>query len=134
MSLASLEELKARLPRAVSASDELRAETALDDASVLVLDASGEEWTSETVPDVVKVVVLNAARRAFLNPEELVSEALGDYSRKRAAASVFLTREEKHTIRKAAGKSGVSTIDLFGDLPVSEDFTDPTPFDIEDES
>lgn len=107
----------------------------MSDASVLVLDHAGEEWTEETAPDAVKVVVLNAARRAFLNPEELVSEALGDYSRKRASASVFLTREEMHTIRKAAGKSGVGALDLFGDLPVSEDFTlTHEPFDIEDES
>jgi hypothetical protein len=135
MSLASLEELQARLPRTIASAQEDRAQACLDDASTLVNDAGGEEWTELTIPATAKVVVLTAAKRAFLNPEGLTSAALGDATHRFANSSVYLTKEERSTVRTAAGKLGVGHAELFGDLPVSQDFQNAIePFDINDES
>ncbi|MEV1157729.1 hypothetical protein AB0J27_20255 [Micromonospora chokoriensis] len=117
MSLPPLATVAALEPRigvpvgSLAGDDLTRAVEALADASALVRD-EGLPWVDEdgetiTAPDAVIVVVLRAARREYLNPEELSNESVGPYSngRAREAASVYLTAGEVAIIRRAAGKT-----------------------------
>lgn len=54
-------------------------------------------------------IVLAAAARAYANPTQNVSEATGPYSVS-LSRSVYLTRTERVTLRRAAGRSGGGSI------------------------
>lgn len=127
--LASLEQFDARIPGGVSEEDEARAGAVLEDASTLVRDAAGRTWVDadtgelETVPDAVVAVTIAAARRAFVNPDMVSSESIQDYSATFASASsdIYLTKAERATVRRAAGRSGLWTlgttrVDVGGDV------------------
>ncbi|GAA2609589.1 hypothetical protein SMC26_39425 [Actinomadura fulvescens] len=107
--LATVAQLEARLgepPGSLAGEDLARATAALEDASVLVAAYGSRTWTIETVPDTARVVVLRLARRFWDNPEGLNYEALGDHTVSRAAASTFLTPEERALVAGAAGSAG----------------------------
>lgn len=87
------------------------AEDALDDATALVLaevSAKRAETWRVNAPDVVRLVVLKAARREFENPQGIAQETLGDHTIGNTETSgVFLTSRELAQIRRAAtGRSG----------------------------
>jgi hypothetical protein len=87
------------------------AEDALEDATALVLaevsTKRAEAWRVN-VPDVVRLVVLKAARREFENPQGIAQETLGDHTIGNTETSgVFLTSRELAQIRRAAtGRTG----------------------------
>lgn len=122
---ASLTDLRARIPGGIEDDDEARAQANLDDASVLIRAESRRNWVNDDdeldLPtgddrwraDILVRVCLAAAQRAFENPEGVTQEALLSYSETRASSSndVYLTAAEKRLIRKAAGTSGLGTID-----------------------
>lgn len=125
--LISVEQYVARLGRSLGATEEAQAEALLGDASAIVrleagedfLDEAGEEL--EDVPDVIAGVVYAMVRRGMENPRALTGETLGDYSWQAGGASstgIFLTREEKRTIRRAVGKLSAGSVQLEGDLPM----------------
>src|SRR5262245_61311281 len=100
--LASTEELEARLPEPLAEDEVARAEAVLVDASTLVrAEAGGNTWVTDgelddDVPDTIVIVTLTAARRAFLNPDGIRQETLGDHSITHGASGdVFLTKAEK---------------------------------------
>ena len=113
--LASVLDFAARTPGGVAVSDEERVEALLLDASSLARVEAGKTWVNdegqlEDVPDVVAVVVIAAARRAFANPDGKKSETVEDYTYVREAGAgggVYLTEAEKALVRRAAGRSGV---------------------------
>lgn len=119
--LASVDDLEDRLTSAVADEDETRAVAALIDASALVRSEAGKNWvTTDTppqlaadLPDIIVVVTLAAARRAFENPTGITQKTAGDVSisyASRSNAAVFLTADECQQIRRAVGKTGLFTI------------------------
>ena len=126
-SLATVDELAARLPDGIDSADEDRAQLLLDDVSALARAEVETDWVDDAnalsgVPAVVVTVVLAAARRAWLNPSGFVSETIGSYTYRladgAAGSGVFLTDEEKRLIRRAAGTvdAGVSSVELNSEI------------------
>lgn len=124
ISLVSLAAFELRIDGGIDTADEPRAQAALEDASALVREAAGEDWLTdagalETVPEAVIAVVVSAARRSFLNPEGVKTDASGDQSTTFSTAEVYLTKEEKRIVRSAAGTArGAGTIQLEGAFPI----------------
>lgn len=115
--LVALEDFDARLPGGIPAGEEARAEATLNDASALVRAEAGNTWVDDAgaltaVPDVIVMVTVSAARRAFVNPDMLASESVVNYSATFSSASpdVYLTANEKKLIGKAVGQSGLWTL------------------------
>lgn len=121
MSIATVDQLAARVPGGIAAADEDRAQAVLDDVSTLINAEAEGAWDSDTPPDVVVTICLAASRRAWVNPDGKVSETIGGYSYRvpdATATGVFLTDDEKRMIRKAAGvaEAGVATVTLNPDF------------------
>lgn len=119
--LASVDDLSVR---GVDVSDEARAQSAIEDASVRIhtetnwvwIDASTGELV-ESVPDIAATVCLAAATRSLTNPDAVSSESesigrMWSTSRTFANASpdVFLSRSEKALLRRAAGIGGLGVM------------------------
>jgi hypothetical protein len=138
--LASIEDLEARLQGGLAESDQARAQAVLEDASTLVRRVAGSTWVEDEalvddVPDVVIVVTLAVAKRAFLNPDGIRQESLGTHSvTYEGANGVFLTDDERDAIQAAVGaKPGLWTLrttrgdfdlddcylDVVGDEPIA---------------
>lgn len=103
--LASLEDLEARMG---PIADETAAEAALGDASALVrAEAPAFDWAGE-IPEAVVVVVLSSAGRALRNPDGDQAESIGSYSvtHGRTLGGVWLTVNERRTVRRATGVGG----------------------------
>lgn len=107
MALVSVTEFEARLGRSLSGAEMARAEAVLDDASAIVLSEGDSTWTDATVPGAVAAVLLTAARRAFDNPDGAGQKSTGDVSV--SYRQVGLARAELKIIRRAAGRSSIST-------------------------
>ena len=114
--LATTDDLDARTPGGLDASDLTRASAALDDASAMVRSVAGKTWTTDgvlddDVPHIAKVVTCTVARRIISNPEGLSQESIGSYSYSigNSSSDVYLTRAERVAIRSAAGKTGLWT-------------------------
>ena len=127
MALISIDQLNDRLGRELAGAEETQALALIDDASALVLQiaaGNGDEpaWSSPgSTPDVIVPVVANMVRRAVENPRGLSGEQLGDYQWQAGAggqASIYATRREERIIRRAAGRLGVSTVELEGYLQI----------------
>lgn len=103
--------------------DTARATLLLELVTGHVTDAAGGR-VFDPVPPSVKAVALDVAVRAYDNPKGFASESLGAYSYSRDSAStrggVYLTPDEKRTIRRAAGRTGLGTIELVRPLGVSD--------------
>lgn len=116
----SLEEFAERYETTIPTADEALITTLLGDASALVSQITGIDYETVAVPAVTVAIICAAVRRAYANPTGLQSETIGDYTWRGGPASsgVYLTADEKRTVRRAAGKLGVGTIGLQGDLPL----------------
>ena len=119
--LASLAALEARLGVTLAGADLDRATAALDDASALIRAEASTDWVDDEgaladVPAIVEAVALAVAYRAFRNPDGVTQTSLGDasvaYDRGTAQAAVYLTRDERRAIRRAAGTTAVGAIEL----------------------
>lgn len=111
--LASTSELATRLSTTFDTGQENRAAALLEDASALVLDEGDPTWTSQSVPDRVKTVVLQVAQRVWVNPEGAAQTSIGSYSvsyggRSASQGAVSLTKPERRAVRRAAGRSPLS--------------------------
>lgn len=127
--LATIDQFDARLPGGLSTGDSARAEATLEDASALVRAEAGLTWVDDAgdlteVPDIIVSVTLAAAKRAFVNPDMLRSEAIQDYQASFGSSSpdVYLTKAERDLIRRAVGRPGLWTLsttrtDAAGDIP-----------------
>ncbi|MEU3355271.1 hypothetical protein [Streptomyces sp. NPDC037389] len=58
-------------------------------------------------------VVLSIAARAYANPQGLASETVGPYSIQRPAAQagLYLTRDERRSLKLMAGRGGAFSVD-----------------------
>ena len=115
--LATTDDLEAR---GVNTSDASRAQAALDDASAFIRDvASPEDWLDddgnlETVPDIVVAICCRAVQRSLDNPQAVQAEGIGSYNVTFANSSpdVYLTKAERASIRRAAGKSTLGAVTI----------------------
>ncbi len=92
--------------------DKARAEDALRGATAHALAeapaAVAARWEAESLPEVVRDVILRAARREYENPQGLTSEALGERSVGigNTSGSLLTAREAAIVRRAARGRSG----------------------------
>ncbi|MEU0739254.1 hypothetical protein [Streptomyces sp. NPDC006134] len=116
MAYATLDELMGRLDWELD-EDELRiAASALDDATDLAM-TYGREWPEETVPRLVRTLVLRAAARYVRNPHGYTQSRAGDETlawsdaHGRDAGSVHYTREEIRLLENLAGtRPGLTSV------------------------
>lgn len=99
--------------------------TTLGDASALIRLEAGVDWIADdgvsvTTPAAVVPIVVAMVQRKLMNPSGLTGETLGDHSWQMANASpdLYLTKAERTTVRRAAGRLGAGSVQLEGDLPV----------------
>lgn len=103
--LATIAELQAKK----SDADAALAAEWLEDASELVRDEGDAEWAADTVPDGVRRIVVEVARRAMENPGGHSQTSIGDVSVSYRGSgqqqdAVFLTRQEHRRVKRAAGR------------------------------
>lgn len=138
-SLADLEDLSVRLGLTFESgsADALRAQAALDDASALIRAEAGASFTDwdvvpdsgdsapNLIPDIVTAIALAAAYRAYQNPQGATSAQVGDvsvsYGGSAGNAAVYLTRDERIAIRKAAGRAVTGSLGLTSDYLLPRD-------------
>lgn len=70
------------------------------------------------LPDSASAVVLAVAGRAYANPQGVSAETAGPFSVQRPQAGLYLTRDERRTLQRLAGRGGAFTVD-------------PTPSDVD---
>jgi hypothetical protein len=74
------------------------------------------ETIVKPLPDGAEDVVIDVAERAYMNPTALQSQGLGFFDNEGTAATsvggLYLTRENKATLRRLAGGGGAFTIDM----------------------
>lgn len=116
-SLALVSDLEVRLRLEVGSlegADLLAAQTALDDASVLVWAEGNPAWTAATIPALAKSVVVRVALRQFRNPDGFSTESMGGgaYSYRYAddETSAYLTAQEADLVQKAAVEAAPGTV------------------------
>lgn len=103
MAVATVAELAVRVPGGIDVADQLSAGALLDDVTVFLAAETGLDLTA-SVPGLVKTVGLSVAKRAWLNREELDTETIGDYARKRAwKPGIWLTTAEAGMLARATG-------------------------------
>lgn len=107
---------------AFAGADERRATGALRMASALVRRETGKDWTDPAnpaalinpVPEPVEVVTLQAAARAYVNPEFLTGDRIddGQVFRKLDEAGLYLTASEKDLLAPLSGRAfgGLGTV------------------------
>lgn len=111
--LADIWQLQQRIPGGIDDSDLARALAALEDASAWIRAEAGEDWLDvdgnlEAVPGAVVSVCCSVARRILDNPDGIMQMSVAQYSEGRvnATTDVYLTKQEKAIVRKAAGTGG----------------------------
>lgn len=114
--LATIPELSARTGEI---SDLSRALALLADASALIRAEANYTWIDadgdlEEVPALIVMVCCKVVERVLSNPEGLSGEAIGGYSAQfsNASSDVYLTKQERRLVRKAAGTTPIGTIEL----------------------
>lgn len=82
-SLASVADLQVLMKRTFTGSDLDQAEMVVATVSAWARAVSGQDWPDAPsgVPSDVKYVVLAASRRSLINPDGVVSESMGPFSK-----------------------------------------------------
>lgn len=118
-------QFETRTGRTLTATQATQVEALITDASALVVDIVGDAditdpWTVVTVPASIVPVVVSMVRRAMDNPNGYSQESIGNYSYSIGSgttAGLFANKDEVRAIRKAAGSSGIASLNLESDLP-----------------
>jgi hypothetical protein len=63
------------------------------------------------LPDAASAVVLAIAGRAYSNPQGVAYETVGPISVQRPQAGLYMTKDERRTLKRLAGRGGAFTID-----------------------
>jgi hypothetical protein len=108
-SLVTLEDLEARSPFPLSSRDREVAKAAIVDASNLVRHEGNPNWNPMNVPPVVKTVVRNSVSRFMNLLDGVTVSRAGDETEhytdlQEKTGTVFLTEDEKETVRRCAGR------------------------------
>ncbi|MFJ8594875.1 hypothetical protein [Streptomyces sp. NPDC093598] len=71
------------------------------------------ETVVKPLPEQATAVVLSAAGRAYVNPQQVSYETIGPMSVQRPSGSggLYLTRADKAALKSAAGRGGAFTVD-----------------------
>jgi hypothetical protein len=71
------------------------------------------ETVVKPLPDQATAVVLSAAGRAYVNPQQVSYETIGPMSvqRPQGSGGLYLTRADKAALKSAAGRGGAFTVD-----------------------
>ncbi|WP_262403452.1 hypothetical protein [Actinomadura sp. CNU-125] len=85
--------------------DQDRAELMLAQATLLA------ESIVTPLPDAASAVVLAVAGRAYANPQGVAYETVGPVSVQRPQAGLYMTRDERRTLQRLAGRGGAFTVD-----------------------
>jgi len=85
--------------------DETRADYLIDRAIDLCLSIC------DPLPATADAVVLDVAARAYLNPGNVASQGAGPFPVSYGAGGLWLTRQNKATLRRLNGGGGAFTID-----------------------
>ena len=115
--LVNVVELDARTPGGIPSDEHIRAQYIIDDVSALVTDlvddVTADAWESDGAPGSVVAVVCAAAGRALVNPHQHSSVTEGNFTwRADNTSGVWLTNDEKATVRRAAGIKGWASVEL----------------------
>lgn len=83
------------------------------DRAQFLIDQATDLCTSivDPLPDAATSVVLDVAARAYANPTSVPNQAVGPFSMGGASGGLWLTRQNKSTLRRLAGSGGAFTID-----------------------
>lgn len=99
----------------IEAVDEARAGLMIEQAVLL------SESVVKPLPDAASAVVLAVAGRAYANPQGVAYETVGPISVQRPQAGLYMTKDERRTLKRLAGRGGAFTVD-------------PTPADVDPEA
>lgn len=134
-SLAQVSDLAAWVGREIPNADP-RAGAVLSHASTRVRTYVGLTWAKEdgtldTVPDVVRDVVVRVAARAWRNPEDLDSITLDDGTKRwgatRGLALTDEDREDLASFRQTHSPNGMGVVSTYrGDAPLNDTIYVPT--------
>ncbi|MFP8944701.1 hypothetical protein ACLIYM_25160 [Streptomyces fenghuangensis] len=89
------------------------------------------ETVVKPLPESATAVVLSAAARAYVNPQNATYETIGPMSvqRPQGSGGLYLTKADKAALKSAAGRGGAFTVDPTPDTadpsptwPVGDDF------------
>jgi hypothetical protein len=71
------------------------------------------ETVVKPLPDQATAVVLSAAGRAYVNPQQVSYETIGPMSvqRPQGSGGLYLTRADKAALKSAVGRGGAFTVD-----------------------
>ena len=89
----------------LDAVDEARASLMIEQAVLL------SESVVTPLPDAASAVVLAVAGRAYANPQGVAYETVGPISVQRPQAGLYMTKDERRTLKRLAGRGGAFTID-----------------------
>lgn len=89
----------------LDAVDEARASLMIEQAVLL------SESVVTPLPDAASAVVLAVAGRAYANPQGIAYETVGPISVQRPQAGLYMTKDERRTLKRLAGRGGAFTID-----------------------
>lgn len=116
MMFATVAQFEVRLPGPLHADEQDRAAALLEDVSAVVADLvdgdTVDGWVADGAPPAVVAVVCSAAHRALVNPLQHASVTEGSYTwRADNVSGVWLTDDERSTVRRAAGIAGWSSVE-----------------------
>lgn len=116
---ASINDFRLRYGGSVPTADVARIDMLLADASTLIREAVDDDYLDDVFPDLFTIICVEAARRAYDNPQGLTGETIGNYTWRGSGSggALFLTAAELKAVRKAAGKTGARSVTLSNDLP-----------------
>jgi hypothetical protein len=83
-------------------------------ADLLILQAVAlAESVVKPLPDQATAIVLSAAGRAYVNPQQVSYETIGPMSVQRPSGSggLYLTKADKAALKSLAGRGGAFTVD-----------------------
>ena len=63
------------------------------------------------LPDAASAVILAVAGRAYANPQGISYETVGPIAVQRPQAGLYMTRDERRTLQRLAGRGGAFTVD-----------------------
>lgn len=83
------------------------------DRAALLLEQAASLARSivDPLPDGAKAVILSMAGRAYSNPQGISGETIGPYSVQRPQAGLYMTRDERRTLSRLAGRGGAFMVD-----------------------
>lgn len=124
--LIQVTDLETRLGRTLSSTQTTQAEALIDDASALVGDIADTDFLDDAgdldVPPAIVPVVVKMVRRELENPRGLTMETIGGYTwqsqTQGGPGTLYATRSEKRTIRRAVSKLGAGSAQLEGYMPL----------------